>query len=357
MKKIFSSFVLLLSISFSAMSQITLTANSFPHIGDKFINHNDTLTASLSPGSGGTNQTWNFAALNNHYNDTSEFVDPDTTPDGAAFPTAQLGGIRDGNYAYFINTATECQIIGVSGSFMGSPVLDIHYTSPSIEAKSGITYNSNYSFISSFLLVVAGADVGYPAADSVKIHNSVYVSKVADGWGTVTSPFGGFPCLRIKEKDSTVTFVDALVAGFWLPNVYSQTSVDVSYNYVDNSKMQPIVTLNMDSTSATVGSAAYRDSWAAGIKDDAKPSLFTVYPNPNSGNDFSILVGGLPNDNYVFQIFDMKGSLVYTSNIFVNKNSVTEINLIGNNFSAGNYSAVVSSENKKLSNIQFSVSK
>ncbi len=359
MKKIIALSFLVFSFAF-AQAQLTLTSGSFPNVGDVFIGHNDSLTSTLTPGPSGASQSWNFAALHNHYLDTTSVVTVASTPNGAAFPTSNLAGVQGAGagYVYMNKTATECDFIGVSGSMMGSGILNIHYTTPMIVAKSGITYNSNYNFVNSFLLMVSGADVGQSAIDSARIHSDTYVKKVVDGWGTVTSPFGAFPCLRIMEKDSAVQVIDVKIPFVgWQLAFINQTSVNVNYSFVDDSKISPIVQLNMDSTSSTVRNASYRDSWYAGINESVTPSLFTVYPNPNSGTDIHLLVGGLPADRYLIQLFDLSGKQLNSGSYSVNKTTVTDVNWSSLNLADGSYFAVISRRNQILQRLKFEVVK
>ena len=120
MKKLTALSILIFSMV-NANAQLTLTASSFPNVGDVYINHNDSLTATLSPGPSGANQSWNFAALNDHYKDTTSVVTVASTPNGAAFPTANLAGKQGaGNgYVYMNKTATECDFIGISSLAAG----------------------------------------------------------------------------------------------------------------------------------------------------------------------------------------------------------------------------------------------
>ncbi len=356
-KKLITLFILLFTCGLTK-AQVTITASSFPNIGDVFINHNDSMASWIIVDAPAANQTWNYATLNNHYNDTITVVSVASTPNGAAFPTADLAAKQGDGYIYMDKTATECDFIGASGSQMGSAVLNIHYTTPMIVAKDGITYNSNYNFVNSFLLELSGTDVGFSLADSVRIHSDTYVSKIADSWGSVISPIGAFPCLRIMERDSAIQVIDVKFFGSWTLAYISQTNVNVSYSFMDNLNIDAIVQLNMDSTSSTVGSAAYRQSWPLGINDKLNPSLFTLFPNPSSNNNIHLLIGGLPADKYVVQLFDMTGRQINSAIYSINQTAVTDINYSALQLCDGNYIAVVStSENKILQSLKFEVVK
>ncbi len=340
-----------------ATAQITLTTNSFPAVGDMYISHHDSLGASLTPGNSGANQTWDFSGLNNHYNDTTTAVTVASTPNGTAFPTADFAANNSAGYAYFKNTANESQIIGISGSLLGSGVLNIQYNTPNIVAKSGVTYNSNYSFVNSFLLMASGADVNQPV-DSVAAHSDTYTTKVVDGWGTVTSPIGAFPCLRIMQTDSVVQVIDVKLFGSWTPDFIEFTNVNKSYSYVDDVDINPIVQLNMDSTSATVNSASYRESWPFGINEPLKPTLFSMYPNPAAADNIRLLIGGLPDANYIVQIIDMKGNEINSTLHAVNKTLVTEVDFSNLQLCSGNYIVTVSTvDNKLLQSLKFVIAR
>lgn len=349
--------ILLFSVR-EANAQITLTTNSFPAVGEMLISHNDSLGASLTPGSAGVNQAWDFSGLNSHTKDTTTAVTVASTPNGTAFPTATFAAETGAGFAYFKNTATECQMIGVSGSIIGTTTFNINYTSPNIVAKDGITFNSNYNFVNSFLLMASGADVNQPV-DSVRIHSDTYVSKTVDGWGTVTSPIGAFPCLRIMQRDSVIQVIDAKIPFVgWSLAVVEISNVNVSYSYVDDADINPIVQLNMDSTSSTVSSATYRQSWPLVVNETVKPSLFTLYPNPTTSDNIHLLIGGLPSAKYIVQIFDMNGNEINSTLYAVNKTSVTDANFSNLQLCSGNYIATVSTiNNELLQSLKFEVVK
>lgn len=356
MKKTILLSFLLLSFAF-AKAQITLTAASFPSIGDIYISHHDSITTTVTPGSAGANQTWDFSALHNHYVDSTLVVDPATTPNGAQFPTATMAGLNNGGYVYMTESATECDFIGVAGNFQGMTGV-IHYITPSIIAKSGITYNSTYNYVNSWLLQMTGAQAGYPIADSVRVHNITHANVVVDGWGTVTTPLNSFPCLRKKQVDSTTIVADAKVLGSWNNGVFTQNSIAVNYAFVDDANINEIVSLNMDSTSATVNNAAYRDSWAAGISETLKPSLFSIYPNPTSSDNIHLLIGGLPTAKYIVQIYDLQGNEINSTLYTVNKTSVTDANFSNLQLCSGKYIATVSTVNNELlQSLKFEVMK
>src|SRR5579863_2626113 len=84
-------------------AQITITESDLTQIGSDYVAANDTLPT-VTPGSRGTNQTWNLSGIKNLYQDTAFVVNAYTLPYYADFATANIGeridlkGIRE--YAF-----------------------------------------------------------------------------------------------------------------------------------------------------------------------------------------------------------------------------------------------------------------
>ncbi len=351
MKKI-CFFVLLLGCAGWSRAQITLTAASFPNVGDSYVNLNDSLP-SISLGSAGANQTWDLTMLNNQYSDTTNVVSVGSTPNGALFPTANLAARQGAGYVYLNKTASEVDIIGASADPGIGVVLNIPYISPQILAKDGITYNSTYNFTSQLMATVPGSLVGFPV-DSFRLTQTTYTVKTADGWGTVSTPINAHPCLRLKQRDSTITVIDALFLGSW-SNFNTSTSIGVSYDYVDNTTIEPIATLTMDSTSNHVKSTAYRYEWPTGVASVNRATLFNVYPNPGNSQDAHLLVGGLKSNHYTLCIFSMDGRQLFANDYFIQQTAVTEVNLGALQLPGGNYVASILEDGKPIQSMQFSM--
>lgn len=75
MKKTFTLFILVLSLSFS-YSQITFTSNDVMAVGTKVYAHKDTLSTITNPGNSGANQTWNYTGVATHVYDSIRALNP-----------------------------------------------------------------------------------------------------------------------------------------------------------------------------------------------------------------------------------------------------------------------------------------
>src|ERR1051326_4256836 len=88
-KKLLYSFGLISATFGVANAQITITMADIAGIG-KVIKQATDTTPTISPGTAGTNQTWNFSALAQHSLDTLTFTNPYWTPFQSSFPTSNL---------------------------------------------------------------------------------------------------------------------------------------------------------------------------------------------------------------------------------------------------------------------------
>ena len=76
-------------------------------------------------------------------------------------------------------------------------------------------------------------------------------------------------------------------------------------------------------TSTDNGFPALTCEGASGVEDITLAD-FTVYPNPNSGQ-FSIVNEGV-SGNYIIELIDVTGKVVYSEQVQMNSNARTEIN-------------------------------
>jgi hypothetical protein len=361
MKKI-SILLSFMFLAFASNAQITLTSASFPVLGDSLINGNDSLAIGISVGTAGANQTWNFATMANHYQDTSIIVSASSTPFPTSFPSASLALSSGGSFAYLQKTATTTDIVGIAGNFVGPMPMAINYTTPETVAKSGMTYMSNYTANGAYFIQLSGAAVGQATLDSVRLNVSNVITNNFDSWGSVTTPNGTFPCLRNSQLTVSTNVVDVKIPFIgWQYNVNSTTNSNQVYLYMDDNSVNPVAQVNMDSTSATVNNASYRLinlNPPYGINTIQTPSLFRVFPNPATSSNINLLVGGLKAANYTVQISNIAGQIQASKLVFVEEAKTTAIDLSAYNLTVGSYFATVYAPNQAaLKTIKFEVIK
>ncbi len=97
---------------------------------------------SVSAGSSGASQTWNFSALATLPDTTTEWmVLPSSTTNGSLFPTAnQVEKYSDGRFVYVNKTANENYLVGFIDTTNSYPAT--HYPNPMLFAKRPLNYGT-----------------------------------------------------------------------------------------------------------------------------------------------------------------------------------------------------------------------
>jgi len=76
-------------------------------------------------------------------------------------------------------------------------------------------------------------------------------------------------------------------------------------------------------------------------------SSLSVYPNPVKGGQFNVELSGISKGNYVANIYNMVGTLVYTTSITCEGTSLTKTIALPSTLKNGNYSLEISNSNFK----------
>jgi hypothetical protein len=281
MKKFYT--LLLLAISSIAMAQPTFNSSNFFTIGTTF-NYQDITSTSLSPGSAGANQTWNFGSLTPGANPYSnEYISPSGAPGSSNYPTAtvvaKVGTSPNFSYAYYTNSSASAQINGVWTNASGT-TLAIVYSNPQTVVNYPLTYGSTGTdnFQSMYTATISGFTINQ--------YQTGTISYNADGYGTLTTPAGTYTnCLRVKfrqvQVDSTV------YVGFPIPPAITYTNI-TSYSYftLTNGKLVDRFSMSFDTTDSqgtvTTGeSANYTTSVSTGILNLSAPEISKIELSPN----------------------------------------------------------------------------
>jgi hypothetical protein len=126
-------------------------------------------------------------------------------------------------------------------------------------------------------------------------------SDVVDAYGTVTTPEGSFPCLRIKSRTD-------ILFGFF-------TITSYSYNFVDQNRN--IASISAGSTGTVPGGVSYykRESGTAVSRtDNFLPDEFKLFQNyPNPFNPSTAIQFSIPTESYVtLRIYNSLGAELET---------------------------------------------
>jgi hypothetical protein len=317
---------LIILCSYHGTAQITVLASDFPGKGDT-VRYSVTNNIFNNYTATGANYSWNFGNLTpqsqllmNHLSvDEADFLTQSlfgsfVIPKYRAtyylpareLPLATVSGFLnlpvDEIYRFFRKTDQQMTVVGLSISAMGFALgeradsIEVAYIYP-------MTFGQNYSSEGSVNIDLSGI-----APFALKQYRT-RTSEV-DGWGTITTPYGTFECLRIhhviNEFDSI--FLDAGTGPTWVP-----INIPTIHEYEWWSKEQkgPILKAKANEIFGfpIVNEVMYRDIFRLNLNvsiDDFSNDQIKIYPNPTS--DY-LNIQGMP-DNCIIEIYTMTGKLV-----------------------------------------------
>jgi len=199
MKKHLLSLTMFFVVMFSsfAFAQPTLTdVNCGLLSGDKFTWN---VTPTISPGSAGANQVWNFSTMTLSTSTSATIQPPASTPSAGLYPTANIS-LVDGFISDFcrVNTNSMQEI----GNYYngGSPVnmCVTTYTDPVDYLHFPFNFNNTYT------------DAFYGSSNNTMVGQtrSGSITVTADGYGTLIIPTGTF--VNVMRVHSTMTYTDTV---------------------------------------------------------------------------------------------------------------------------------------------------
>lgn len=261
---------------FLLRAQITITSADMPQAGDTL---RYSVAQSASPevyNLSGPGQTWDFSGLTPTSQDLASYKSSLQTPYAFFF----LGLNRYGRkladtlgvaafqfteiYNFFRKTTQAFEVEGIGLRYQGLP-LPAYYTVRDKLFQFPLQYgdrdSSDFKFSISISTLASYSQVGYRINET-------------DGWGSITTPFGTFNCLRVK---STVVSDDSLnISGF--PIKFPRRQIE--YKWLANGNRIPIleITGNQIGNNFVVSQVRYRDiprsvtpPWAPSAAFSASP--------------------------------------------------------------------------------------
>jgi hypothetical protein len=344
-------FILTLGV-FNAQAQYLLTDTHIPMISDIEIQVIDTLpSSSITPGGIGANQFWDLSALNNHFEQAFNYVDPSTTTYGSEFPSAGVAMDAGGFIGYLDVTGGLSKIIGVAIDFEleGTPVQGFSEVEPSDTLLIiGSTMNDTYSDRSSYSVsAYYGSEIQGFQVDSIRQSEQKIEDVVFDAYGSLTTPNGTFNnVLREKVITTTTSLVEGYIMflGWNSPNGETIEETIV-YNWYASGVKAIIASITTDLSGNVLAASYNNSSDATAIYDlSASSTEFTLYPNPTINQ---IIVTGT-NKQQTALVYDITGKLVLSTSL--NKD-ISTINV--QELNTGTYHVQVLENNTLISTIPF----
>jgi len=326
-----------------AIAQITLYASDAPQVDDEFINANDTTNIdTVLPILTGTNMTWDFSWIRNDSQDTTNYVDPATTPNATTFPTATLAQPGQQGYTYFFSDQDHLEVIGGQMDTMA-----VLFEDPLTYFIFPLSYDSIFSDTGVMNITIAydtTIDIGGQTVsiDSVRIRRTMILNDTVTGWGSVTTPVTTYDdVLQLKSNEVDVDSISIHTTGFisiWMPIQNMSTTIN-KWEWFTKYKKTALVSLEVSGD--TLKKISYFLDPSANIETESiGNSSIIVFPNPATTQ---INFSSKTPVSYV-EIFDMKGNLIQ-------KVSIKNQSMSVENLPSGNYLIKSFDKNYKLAGI------
>lgn len=311
--------LLFIICTFSAKSQITITSAQMPNSGDTIRYSNANLNSVGDYTTTGANYVWLFDSLKATSQGLRNFYPALSTPYFIFFfppkygektqdtlinvniPTFGPLSITD-IYSFYKKNSTLFASEGLGLKINGVPVPNTYSNEDEIY-QFPLDYldrdSSNFVFSTPSTTLI-------PFIYTKKGHRITEV----DGWGTITTPYGTMPCLRVITTQYSKDTISATIAGF--PFKLGFPNYQRSYQWLTLGERIPFFEVSGILTGSTFNpnTARYRDVITnfVGIKESNSSITGSVFPNPSS-NQLTIIV---PKSKTIVkaEIIDLQGKTV-----------------------------------------------
>ncbi len=209
--KIVTLSILLLFVKVS-ISQITITQNHLPTVNDT-IHYKYGNIYNFDPDATGINYTWDFSSIHVSSTKADTIISVTQTPivynvvfnfliANQAYinqtPPSIGQGFTVSDYYDFYKKANNYYRKAGFGATINGVQTPVKYDNPELFFKLPLTYGTTDSSVSQYGLPIPG--YGYYG-------QTIHRKHLADGWGTLITPYGIYPAIRVKH---TVNITDTI---------------------------------------------------------------------------------------------------------------------------------------------------
>lgn len=303
-------------------AQIIINQNDMPNVGDTLRTSQGVPAPTLNYQQAGPNQTWDFSQLVPTSQAVRGFQSVSSTGGIFSFLFGNFGGINQASivtpvqlpldslpgglalgeiYGFFKETAQDFRQVGYGATLNGLPVpvtynsqaeQDVYYRFP-------LTFGTRDSSTSAFQVNVPGT--AFLAQNQKRVNR-------CDGWGTLTTPFGTFPTVRVV---TTLDTYDSLALNGQTPVAF-QIPTRREYKWIGKNQGIPLLTITTTllAGNETLTNVEYRDiyrriTFPTAVAPEAALATLTLSPNPVAVGQPAVL-RGLPAGATV-EVFDALG--------------------------------------------------
>lgn len=329
MKKLILAFTTLIA----GISTAQVSFNNAPSIGTEirteYLDINKLNRASLKVN--GADKAWDLkpGQMNQPSQDIILWEDPKTSFYATSFPKANLSSVTlpnlDSSVSYYIKEATGLYELGNA-----DPATKIKWRNKLIVYPYPLSFNQNY-------FDTASANVIF---DQIGIELNLQRNVIVDGWGTVHTPSGSYPCLRLINRTFAEGFIGPLPAiNFtiesyqWLSPKFSMPCAVFEANDFD-----------LFGTVSTDTVAYYINSHVTSNIAETDNIEIKILENP-AHDEIKFSLGSDLRGDLLINLLSTDGKVVYSRNQQNNSNDMITIST--RNFLPGTYLLVVQAPNHK----------
>ena len=333
---------LILFIPFVSICQITVDVNDFADGGDTVR-----LSTANNPGidftTTGANMSWDFSDLSAEGQELVEYKDVSLAGPLVSFT---FGAFADETYQATNYTAATDIPLDAAGQFLPININEVNQFakhSDSAVGLVGLAINVEGNDIpvpsdtieTKYLLPLNFSDAynsrGYTYLNMNPIFNLIWIqyrqrSSTVDGWGSISTPYGTFDCIRVKHEIAETDSVLIDFAGTGTP-IWIELPVppSVEYEWIAKNELAPVLSIRTTNAGGneTVTQIKYRDIYLgldAGINENTLN--LNVGPNPVENE---LMIKGLKGDE-IFDICSLDGKVVLSGKL-MNQGSFAQIDM------------------------------
>lgn len=343
-----------------ASAQITVTAATFPAVGDTFryaLDLNVEGDGYITPPGG--SQVWNFTDLNREQTLETVYRDPKTGTQSASFPGAELLVVNAGGESYYNVTNNRVELLGYSGgdpANLGVNVL-ANFGPPIVERRSPMmffdinqqTSDLTLPFSTDALPDTLIANIpGAQFIDSIRVRINFQRLEVVDGWGTLQIPgmLMPEPVLREKRTEYTTTNLDVHSFLGWIPVPagsgggllnFLGTDTTVTYRYYSNVHKEELAVVTLNNEQSAPERVRFKNIGnLTSLPEEDAPGAAGVQAFPNPAIQWVRFdCTNLPADEYTLKIFNIVGKVVWKNTYTISGNRSIRVDL--DDFKKGTY--------------------
>jgi len=257
--------ILLIAMMYCALAnaQITVTSTDMANVNDTVRYSTSAVNVSTLLNDTGANRTWNFSNLVPNFQDIVSFKSALNANFLYSSFSSSSYGTQDPDISFTLASATNVYSFYTKST--ASYVADGRAFT--VSGLPGIQTYTGKDVIYKFPLAYGNRDTSSYTTNSVSllVANLSSTGKrinVVDGWGTLTTPYGTFNCVRVKsivQETDTVSVTTPFA--FSLPVAHNKTE----YKWYTNGKKIPILEIDVTTGTGAATTIKYRDSVRADV--------------------------------------------------------------------------------------------